>query len=143
MAKNGNYNGNSQIVNSRDALVQEVDLNQDVVYLKTEYRFNNVDGNFNSSNNVDKVNFFYSLDGNNWTKIGEEIGLAYDLKMFTGYRFAIYSYPTRNTGGLLILILLFIKEVTGIRLNKGKMIYKFLYYQKIKIIYDYFNLILK
>lgn len=99
MAKNGNYNGNSQIVNSRDALVQEVDLNQDIVYLKTEYRFNNVDGNFNSSNNVDKVNFFYSLDGNNWNKIGEEIGLAYDLKMFTGYRFAIYSYPTRNTGG--------------------------------------------
>ena len=99
MAKNGNYNGNSQIVNSRDALVQEVDLNQDVVYLKTEYRFNNIDGNFNSSNNVDKVNFFYSLDGNNWNKIGEEIGLAYDLKMFTGYRFAIYSYPTKSTGG--------------------------------------------
>ncbi len=62
MAKNGNYNGNSQIVNSRDALVQEFDLNQDIVYLKTEYHFNNIDGNFNSSNNVDKVNFFYSLD---------------------------------------------------------------------------------
>jgi len=99
MAKNGGYSGNSNIVNSKDAIVEEVDLNADIVYVKTDYKFNTIDANFNSSNNIDKVNFFYSLDGNNWTKIGGEIGMTYDLKMFTGYKFAIYSYPTKNVGG--------------------------------------------
>ena len=99
MAKNGGYNGNANIVNSRDAIVEEVDLNADIVYVKADFKFNTVDGNFNSSNNIDKVNFFYSLDGSSWTKIGQEIGMTYDLKMFTGYKFGIYSYPTKNVGG--------------------------------------------
>ena len=25
--------------------------------------------------------------------------MPYDLKMFTGYKFGIYSYPTKNKGG--------------------------------------------
>ena len=99
MAKNGGYGGNSNIVNSRDAIVKEVDLNGDTVYLKVDFKFNNIDNNFNSSNNIDKVNFFYSLNGNEWIKIGDEIGMTYDLKMFTGYKFGIYSYPTKNVGG--------------------------------------------
>ena len=97
MAKNGGYGGN--IVDSRDVIVQEVDLNGDIIYVKTDYKFNDIDNNFSSSYNIDKVNFYYSYDGNNWNKIGQEIGMTYDLKMFTGYKFAIYSYPTKNTGG--------------------------------------------
>ena len=99
MAKNGGYGGNNNIVNSRDNIVEEVDLNGEEVYVKADFKFNNVDGNFNSSNNIDKVNFFYSLDGKDWKKIGAEIGMTYDLKMFTGYKFGIYSYPTKSTGG--------------------------------------------
>lgn len=99
MAKNGGYGGNSNIVNSKDAVVKEEDLNGDEVYVKVDFKFNNVDNNFNCGNNIDKANFFYSLDGNSWTKIGEEISLPYDLKMFTGYKFGIYSYPTKNKGG--------------------------------------------
>ena len=101
MAKNGGYSGNANIVNSRDTIVQEMDLNGDIVYVKTDFNFNTIDANFNSSNNIDRVSFFYSLDGNNWAKIGEDIRMTYDLKMFTGYKFAIYSYPTRNTGGFV------------------------------------------
>lgn len=99
MAKNGGYGSNSNIVNSRDAIVQEVDLYGDTVYVKVDFKFNNIDNNFVSSYNIDKANFFYSLNGNDWTRIGEEIGMTYDLKMFTGYKFGIYSYPTRNVGG--------------------------------------------
>jgi len=99
MAKNGGYSGNSNIVDSRDAIVQEVDLNSNIVYVKVDFKFNTIDANFISSNNIDKVNFYYSLDGNSWTKIGQEIGMTYDLKMFTGYKFGIYSYPTKNVGG--------------------------------------------
>ena len=45
------------------------------------------------------MNFYYSYDGTSWTKIGEELGMVYDLKLFTGYRSAIYSYATKTTGG--------------------------------------------
>ena len=69
------------------------------VFLKVEFTFNNVDESFNVSNNIDKANFFYSYDGSNWTKIGDTLGMTYDLKLFTGYRSAIYSYPTISTGG--------------------------------------------
>lgn len=97
MAKNGGYG--KEITDSYNKIIAETPLSGDEVYLKIDYRFNTVDGSFNSSNNIDKANFYYSLDGKSWTKFGEELGMTYDLKMFTGYRNAIYSYPTKNTGG--------------------------------------------
>ena len=99
MAKNGGYGGNNNIVNSKDVVVKEQDLTGDEVYVKVDFKFANINNDKSSSNNVDKVNFFYSLDGSSWTKIGDEIGMTYDLKMFTGYKFGIYSYPTKNLGG--------------------------------------------
>lgn len=98
MAENGGYGG-SDILGSYDKIVEQVNLRGDNILLKAEFKFNNVDANFNVSNNIDKVNFFYSYDGANWTKIGNELSMSYDLKMFTGYRSAIYSYGTKNTGG--------------------------------------------
>ena len=99
MATNANYNSNGDVMNSADKIQEEVSLSGNTVYLKTDFRFNTVDGNYNVSNNIDKVNFYYSLDGSNWTKIGTQVGMTYDLKFFTGYRNAIYSYATRSTGG--------------------------------------------
>ena len=63
MAKNGGYSGNANIVNSRDAFVKEEDLNGDEVYVKVDFKFANVNNDKSSSNNIDKVNFFYSIDG--------------------------------------------------------------------------------
>ncbi|SFD12943.1 family 43 glycosylhydrolase [Ruminococcus albus] len=99
MATNGNYNSNGDVMNSADKIQQEVTLYGNTVYLKTDFQFNTVDGNYNVSNNIDKVNFYYSLDGSSWTKIGTQVGMTYDLKLFTGYRNAIYSYATKSTGG--------------------------------------------
>lgn len=99
MAENGAYSGNSNIMDSRDKIIEQADLRGDEIYLKAEFKFNNVDGNFNVSNNIDKVNFFYSYDGSDWIKIGSELSMSYDLKMFTGYRSGIYSYATKDTGG--------------------------------------------
>lgn len=99
MAKNGAYSGNSAVVDSYDNIIEQVPMQGDIVYLKEEFEFNTVDSSFNVSNNIDNVNFFYSYDGNNWTKIGETLNMTYDLKLFTGYRSAIYSYPTKSTGG--------------------------------------------
>ena len=100
MAKNGIYGKeNSTINDSYDVIKEEVDLKQDYIFLKMDFYFNDVDDDYNSLYNIDKVTFYYSLDEYNWIKIGEELIMTYDLKVFTGYRFGIYSYPTKNVGG--------------------------------------------
>lgn len=99
MANNGGYSGSSAVTDSRDNIVEQVNLNGNEIWLKADFLFNTVKDDGSSSNNIDKVNFFYSYDGTNWTKIGEELSMVYDLKLFTGYRSAIYSYATKSTGG--------------------------------------------
>lgn len=92
-------NGGSEIASSSNKIIEQKNMDGKEIYLKVEFQFATVDGSFNVSNNIDRANFFYSYDGSNWTKIGDTLGMTYDLKMFTGYRSAIYSYPTKSTGG--------------------------------------------
>jgi len=99
MSVNGAYSGNANITDSRDKIVEQTDMPGKEVYLKADFKFGNVDASHNISYNIDKVNFYYSFDGASWKKIGSELGMTYDLKMFTGYRSGIYSYATKQTGG--------------------------------------------
>lgn len=92
-------NGGGEIESSSNKIIAQTPMNGDEVYLKIEFTFATVDGSMNVSNNIDRANFFYSYDGSNWTKIGDTLGMTYDLKLFTGYRSGIYSYPTKTTGG--------------------------------------------
>ena len=95
MSKN---NGNS-IDNTSDKIIAQQNLQGDEVYLKIDFKFAEVKSDGSSSNNIDKANFYYSYDGSEWNKLGEELSMTYDLKLFTGYRSAIFSYPTKNKGG--------------------------------------------
>lgn len=99
MSVNGAYSGNANISDSRDKIVEQADMPGKEVYLKADFKFGNVDSSHNISYNIDKVSFYYSFDGSSWKKIGSELGMTYDLKMFTGYRSGIYSYATKQTGG--------------------------------------------
>ena len=92
-------NGGNDVGNSSNKIVAEQNMNGDEVYLKVDFKFANVNSDGSSSNNIDKANFYYSYDGQNWTKLGQELSMSYDLKLFTGYRSGIYSYPTKSTGG--------------------------------------------
>lgn len=47
----------------------------------------------------DKGFFEYSEDGKIWKKIGEEISLPYTLPHFMGYRFGLFYYSTKESGG--------------------------------------------
>lgn len=99
MAKNGAYSDSAAITDSVDTIVEETPLSSDTVYLKEDFQFSNVDESGNIIGDVNQVSFSYSLDGTQWTTIGDTISMTYDLKLFTGYRSAIYSYPTTQTGG--------------------------------------------
>lgn len=92
-------NGGDAVDKTSDKKIAEKDLSGDEVYLKVDFKFSNVNSDKSASNDIDKANFYYSYDGNNWTKLGDELKMSYDLKLFTGYRSGIYSYPTKSTGG--------------------------------------------
>ncbi len=92
-------NGGSDIATSSNKIIAETNMSGDDVYLKIDFKFNDVKSDMSSSNNIDKASFYYSTNGSDWKQLGEQLGMTYDLKLFTGYRSGIYSYATKNTGG--------------------------------------------
>jgi beta-xylosidase len=73
-----------------DTVVQAVSLTQDTVYLRAICDFRN---------RADKARFYYSLDGQTWTAIGDELEMRYTLPHFMGYRFGLFNYATKEAGG--------------------------------------------
>ena len=49
----------------------------------------------------DSANFFYSLDGTQWTKIGtNDYRMRFDWRrFFMGTKFALFCYATKKIGG--------------------------------------------
>ena len=72
--------------------VQSVPLAQKTVHLKAECDFNN---------RADTARFFYSLDGKSWTVIGSELKMSYTLPHFMGYRFGLFNFATKTSGGFV------------------------------------------
>lgn len=70
--------------------VESLPLNQNTVYLKAECDF---------TDRKDVADFYYSLDGKQWTKIGSRLKMAYTLPHFMGYRFGLFNYATKAAGG--------------------------------------------
>lgn len=68
-----------------------IPLTQSTVYLKAECNF---------TDRKDIAHFFYSLDGKIWTAIGTQLKMAYTIPQFIGYRFALFNYATKTTGGI-------------------------------------------
>ena len=70
--------------------VESLPLNQNTVFLKAECDF---------TDKKDIADFYYSLDGKKWTKIGSQLKMAYTLPHFMGYRFGLFNYATKTPGG--------------------------------------------
>lgn len=72
---------------------EKVELAQNIIYLR-------INGDFNL--NKDIATFYYSLDNENWTKIGDDFKMRFDYrKLFMGTRFAIFNYATKEEGGYI------------------------------------------
>jgi beta-xylosidase len=48
---------------------------------------------------ADTARFYYSLDGETWTAIGELLKMEYTLPHFMGYRFGLFNFATETPGG--------------------------------------------
>lgn len=71
--------------------VMSIDINTNIVYLR-------VYADFHEMHDISW--YEYSLDGENWTRIGDEIPVKFDYtRFFMGTKFAIFNYATQNLGG--------------------------------------------
>jgi len=81
------------MVNASSGTMTEVasaPLSQNTVYLR-------VDCNFASQ--TDKATFYYSTNGTSWTALGNTLQMSFQLTHFVGYRFALFNYSTKTSGG--------------------------------------------
>jgi beta-xylosidase len=80
------------VATENDAAVEiaAVPLDAGVVHLRADCEF---------SPGPELARFSYSLDGDNWISIGRPSPMAYTIPHFMGYRFALFCYATRETGG--------------------------------------------
>lgn len=70
--------------------VQPIPLTQNTIFFKAACDF---------TNKKDVANFFYSLDGKTWKALGTTLKMTYTFPHFMGYRFALFNYATKITGG--------------------------------------------
>lgn len=70
---------------------EQVEFNQDVIYLRIE-------GDFMPKRDI--ATFYYSLDNKEWKKIGTDFKMRFDYtRLFMGSKFAIFNYATKSLGG--------------------------------------------
>lgn len=70
--------------------IESIPLRQHKLFLKATCDFTEL---------KDMADFYYSLDGKTWKKIGNSLEMAYTLPHFMGYRFGLFNYATQSTGG--------------------------------------------
>jgi beta-xylosidase len=70
--------------------IQSIHVNQRTIFLKAECDFRE---------KKDVALFYYSLDGNEWRPIGNQLKMEYSMPHFMGYRFGLFNYASKNPGG--------------------------------------------
>lgn len=88
--------------NDKPVEVKRIPLDQDQIYFRIDCDFTGMNDeatNLWTLNGKDEASFFYSLDGKVWNPIGNILKMKYDIPHFMGYRFGLFNYATKNTGG--------------------------------------------
>ena len=86
-----------------------VELSQDIIYLR-------IDGDFRPGKDI--ATFYYSLNGNDWTKIGSDFKMIFDYRrFFMGTKYAIFNYATQETGGYVDVDYFDYKRIKNEELN--------------------------
>lgn len=75
----------------------ELPLQKEQVALKIVFQFNS--GRIPELMVQDTAYFYYSYDGKLWTELCDTLHMKYTLDHFMGYRAALFSYATNQSGG--------------------------------------------
>ena len=74
----------------QETVVATLDANQAEVFLR-------IDCNFQDQRDLAKLS--YSIDGQTWNTIGNPLRMVYTLPHFMGYRYGLFHFSTRESGG--------------------------------------------
>lgn len=89
-----------EVTSVTEKIIESVSLSSPLstLYLRIDADFRPVNGH-----GKDIANFYYSLDGEQWTKIGTtDYQLRFDWqRFFMGTKFGIFCYATKKTGGYI------------------------------------------
>ena len=103
---------------------ESVELTGDRVYLKVNCDFRE-DMNINQTWRMkDEAYFYYSLDGENWNRIGDTLKMSYDWPDFMGYRFGLFYFSTENCGGYVDFDYFHVDSVDGKKSELNKLLSK-------------------
>jgi alpha-glucuronidase len=80
--------GTCLVMVNNGVTVDSVALRQSTVYLRTE-----------AANAAKRAVFAYSYDDKVYTPLGNELAMRFSLKIFTGNKFGLFNYATKETGG--------------------------------------------
>jgi beta-xylosidase len=71
-------------------VIDSIAINASKIYLRTI-----------ASNATLKATFEYSTDNKNFKPIGDALMMRFSLKIFTGNKFCLFNYATKNLGGFV------------------------------------------
>ena len=85
------------VTNVEEKVIESVELKQQKIWLRIDADFRPTGGRFGGT---DTATFYYSLDGEQWTKIGSDYRMGFDWRrFFMGSKFGIFCYATKKAGG--------------------------------------------
>ena len=84
-----------------EKVIESVELKQNKIWLRLDGDFRAAEGNKKGfMPGGDMANFYYSLDGKDWKKIGNDYRMSFDWRrFFMGQKFGIFNYATKKVGG--------------------------------------------
>ena len=92
-----------KVVESFDEkVIESVDLSSPKIWLRIDADFRPQTERKGFMPGTDLATFYYSLDGEQWTKIGSDYRLGFDWRrFFMGTKFGIFCYATKKKGGYI------------------------------------------
>ena len=87
-----------EVTGVEEKAMESVALQQTKVWLRIDADFRPAENGGYAGRDV--AQFYYSIDGENWTKIGDDYRLLFDWqRFFMGAKFGIFCYATKKKGG--------------------------------------------
>ena len=85
-----------EVIGFEEKTIERIPLSSDKIWLRIDADFRPT-----AQGGNDAANFYYSLDGDQWTQVGtRDYKMRFDWqRFFMGTKFGIFCYATRKTGG--------------------------------------------
>ena len=90
---------NKEVKNVEEKTIESIELKQQKIWLRIDADFRPVKAQ-GFMPGKDLATFYYSLDGETWTKMGSDYKMGFDWRrFFMGSKFGIFNYATKKAGG--------------------------------------------